>query len=130
MERTLSAKSAASLGSRYAAQSSAGTPEPARGWVQTRTSGTDTRRRKHERIRGEYSVADKITGYLKVGYTDAGEVVINHPDLQADENGIGHIVFSPDQARGLSKLLLKHASFAEKTKPKRPRGSQQQKETT
>jgi hypothetical protein len=35
--------------------------------------------------------------------------VINHPDLKPDENGVGHIVFSPNQARNLANLLTKNA---------------------
>jgi hypothetical protein len=57
-------------------------------------------------------LADKVTGVLEVGTNDAGEVVVNHPDLMPDENGIGHIVFSPNQAAGLAHLLLKHAAIA------------------
>jgi hypothetical protein len=49
--------------------------------------------------------------YLEVGLTpDEREVVINHPDLQPDSRGVGHIVFSPAQARHLAKLLLRKAS--------------------
>jgi hypothetical protein len=62
----------------------------------------------------EKRVIDKIAGYLEVGLNHAGEVVINHPkpmDLEAD--GSGHFVFSPDQARGLASLLLKHAAAAD-----------------
>ena len=55
---------------------------------------------------------DKIGGFLEVG-TDKGEVVVNHPDLKPDENGVGHIVFSPDQARNLASLLQKQAQIAE-----------------
>lgn len=48
--------------------------------------------------------------YLEVGLTpDEREVVINHPDLHVDAAGIGHIVFSPAQARHLAKLLLRKA---------------------
>lgn len=48
--------------------------------------------------------------YLEVGLTpDSREVVINHPDLKPDANGVGHIVFSPAQARHLAKLLLRKA---------------------
>jgi hypothetical protein len=58
--------------------------------------------------------SDKIAGFLEVGRTDdTHEVVINHPDLKPDENGVGHIVFSPRQARGLANLLVKHATWAE-----------------
>jgi hypothetical protein len=48
---------------------------------------------------------DKVEGFL--------EVVINHPDLKPDENGVGHIVFSPRPARMLANLLVKHAACAE-----------------
>ena len=60
------------------------------------------------------TVADKIAGHLFVGRTaDTHEVVINHGDLKPDANGVGHIVFSPRQARNLANLLLKHAAYAE-----------------
>jgi hypothetical protein len=52
-------------------------------------------------------------GFLEVGLNDNDEVVINHPDLKPDEKGVGHIVFSPSQARNLSRLLAKHADEAE-----------------
>lgn len=41
---------------------------------------------------------------------DTFEVVIN---LDHDRNGVGHITFSPNQARNLAKLLMKKASDAE-----------------
>jgi hypothetical protein len=50
---------------------------------------------------------------LEVGTNGAGEVVINHPDLLPDENWVGHIVFSPEQARNLASLLLQKAVSAE-----------------
>ncbi len=57
---------------------------------------------------------DKIEGFLEVGRTDdTHEVVINHPDLKPDESGVGHIIFSPRQARTLANLLIKHAAYAE-----------------
>lgn len=49
---------------------------------------------------------------LEVGTNGAGEVVINHPDLQPDEHGVGHIVFSVEQARILGNLLLAKAADA------------------
>lgn len=53
-------------------------------------------------------------GNLYVGLTsNLREVVINHPDLKPDANGVGHIVFSPAQARNLAKLLLAKAKEAE-----------------
>ena len=57
---------------------------------------------------------DKITGFLEVGLNDGGEIVVNHPDLTPDENGVGHIVFSPNQARNLARLLDKHADQSER----------------
>ena len=49
---------------------------------------------------------------LLVGQNDRGEVVINHPNIQPDEQGAGYIVFSPEQARDLASLLIKHADQA------------------
>jgi hypothetical protein len=59
-------------------------------------------------------MADKIEGFLEVGCNDKDEIVINHPDLKPDENGVGHIVFSPHQARNLAQLLLDNAASAER----------------
>ena len=56
----------------------------------------------------------KTMGVLEVGINDEGEVVINHPLLDVDENGVGHIVFSVRQARDLAKVLLKKADEAER----------------
>lgn len=56
---------------------------------------------------------DKIAGYLEVGVNDKGEVVINHPDLKPDADGVGHIVFSPQQARDLADLLYRHAGVGD-----------------
>jgi hypothetical protein len=54
---------------------------------------------------------DKYT--LQVGTNGLGEVVVNHGDLQPDANGVGHLVFSPEQARRFAKLLLDKALDAE-----------------
>lgn len=51
-----------------------------------------------------------VGGVLEVGRNEAHEVVINHPDLKPDADGVGHIVFSPIQARMLAGLLCKQAS--------------------
>ena len=56
---------------------------------------------------------DKVEGFLEVGRNEQEEIVVNHPDLKPDENGVGHIVFSVNQARNLAQLLLKHAGDAE-----------------
>lgn len=61
-------------------------------------------------------MSDKVEGLLEVGCNDNGEVVVNHPDLKPDENGVGHIVFSPDQARNLAHLLIKNATKADVAK--------------
>jgi len=56
---------------------------------------------------------DKVKGVLEVGRNEVHEVVINHPDLEPDENGVGHIIFSPTQARNLAFCLVKQAYYAE-----------------
>lgn len=58
-------------------------------------------------------MTDKVEGFLEVGCNEKDEIVVNHPDLKPDENGVGHIVFSPNQARNLAQLLLKNAEKAE-----------------
>ena len=55
---------------------------------------------------------DIEAGVLEVGHDDKFQVVVNHPDLKPDENGVGHICFSPRQARHFANLLLKHADQA------------------
>jgi len=51
-----------------------------------------------------------VAGHLQVGVSENGrEVIVNHPNLQADANGVGHIVFSPLQARSLARKLLEKA---------------------
>lgn len=47
---------------------------------------------------------DKVAGYLEVGTNERGEVVIN-----LDRDRVGHVVFSPKQARHLAGLLLAKA---------------------
>lgn len=49
---------------------------------------------------------------LEVGTNGRGEVVINHPDLKPDENGVGHIIFSVEQANNLACLLSTKARDA------------------
>lgn len=73
---------------------------------------------------------DKITGELLVGRDDYGQVVIN---LDAEtvagfslEDG-GYIVFSPNQARNLAALLLKHAD-SEQPPPADARGDGDERE--
>jgi hypothetical protein len=49
------------------------------------------------------------TGALEVGTSGDGEVIVNHPDLQPDANGVGHIIFSPTQAVDFANLLIRKA---------------------
>lgn len=56
---------------------------------------------------------DKVEGFLEVGVNDSFEVVINHGDLKPDKDGVGHIVFSPNQARALAQSLLLKAHQAD-----------------
>jgi len=57
-------------------------------------------------------MTETAKGFLEVGHLN-GEVVVNHPDLLPDENGVGHIVFSPEQAINLARLLAIHAGAAQ-----------------
>jgi len=63
-----------------------------------------------KRKRNQVEPPDKIAGYLEIGRTANFEVVVN---LDRDRHWIGHIVFSPRQARHLATLLIKHAEWAE-----------------
>jgi|ERR1041384_927901 hypothetical protein len=61
-------------------------------------------------------MADHVAGTFEVGANERGEVVINlPPEMVADFSLLegGHIVFSPNQARTLAWLLLKHAGNLE-----------------
>lgn len=51
---------------------------------------------------------DKVEGHLEIGTNERREVVIN-----LDRDRTGHIVFSPNQARGLAESLLRKAAEAE-----------------
>lgn len=61
-------------------------------------------------------MSDKIEGYLEVGLNENDEIVVNHPDLQPDKNGVGHIIFSVNQAQHLSHLLAAKAGEAANNK--------------
>lgn len=63
--------------------------------------------------------SDKGSGVLEVGCNEHGEVIINHPDLKPDAEGVGHIVFSPQQVRNLARILLRQADVAEGKEPPR-----------
>lgn len=54
------------------------------------------------------------SGELIVAMTEDGQnVLINHPDLEPDAEGCGHIVFSPAQARNLAWMLFLKANIIE-----------------
>ena len=55
-------------------------------------------------------------GILEVGTTGKGEIVVNHPDIDPDKDGVGHLVFSPAQARNLARLLREKADEASREK--------------
>ena len=58
--------------------------------------------------------------YLQVGLTeDETEIVINHIELDLDENGAGYMIFSEDQARNLAMLLLKKVAEVQNAKRSR-----------
>lgn len=59
-------------------------------------------------------MADTVGGVLEVGPNECGEIVVNHPDLKPDENGVGHIVFSLAQARNLATILWRQADQIER----------------
>lgn len=49
---------------------------------------------------------DHVEGYLEVGCNDVGEVILN---LDHERNGIGHLVFSPAQARAIGSSFIDKA---------------------
>jgi hypothetical protein len=57
---------------------------------------------------------DKVSGQLGIG-RNRGEIVMNldRDYVMPDGEVVGHIVFSARQARGLARLLNKHAKAAE-----------------
>lgn len=58
-------------------------------------------------------MSDKIEGFLEVGIDEQFQIVVNHPDLKPDENGVGHIVFSVAQAKNFAYLLIRKANEVE-----------------
>lgn len=56
-------------------------------------------------------MSDHVAVYLQIGISDDfREVVMN---LDKERDGVGHIVFSPQQARALAKLLIEKATQIE-----------------
>lgn len=69
----------------------------------------------------EQNSSQPARGYLEVGTSGDGEVVVNHPDLEPDESGVGHIVFSVDEANNLAHLLQVKAVEARHEKEEKRR---------
>ena len=58
---------------------------------------------------------EKDGGTLEIGTNGKGEVVINHPDIDPDKDGVGHMVFSLPVRRGdWPMFLTKKAELADK----------------
>jgi len=48
------------------------------------------RTNSHAKVEVRESMTELIGGYLYVGCNDKDEVVINHPDLKPDKDGVGY----------------------------------------
>ena len=59
-------------------------------------------------------MTDHIAGHLLVGETEAGDISVTHPNIVADADGVGHMLFSPTQARNLARVLCEAADRADK----------------
>ena len=55
---------------------------------------------------------DIDAGYLEVSHDENFQVIVNLPKLDTDAEGLSWMAFSPRQARGLAKLLMKHSIAA------------------
>ena len=51
-------------------------------------------------------------GYLDVDTNGKGEVVINHPELEPNDDGSGHLTLSVDQAERFAAILNETAAAA------------------
>ena len=49
--------------------------------------------------------------FLEIGHDVHGQVVINHRDIPIDQNGVGHFLFSIEQAEELARLLFKRVDM-------------------
>lgn len=52
--------------------------------------------------------------YLEVGTNGKGEMILifKKQDMEVDANGVGHIVFSPAEARQFGNVIMKQADAA------------------
>jgi hypothetical protein len=76
-------------------------------------SPSHNRRADPELKKGEQGAIEMKDKVLEVGTNGRGEVLVNHPNLEPDADGVGHIVFSPNQARNLATLLIGKANDAD-----------------
>lgn len=57
---------------------------------------------------------EKVAGFLQIDWrNDTHEIVISHPILTPDANGLVHIALIPRHARHLANLLIENAADAE-----------------
>ena len=57
---------------------------------------------------------DRVAGFLEIDRTgDTHEIVITHPLLKPDANGLVRVVLQPRHARHLANLLIENATYAE-----------------
>ena len=57
---------------------------------------------------------DVPPGFIELGSSiDGNYVIMRHPHIDLDMNGCGEIVFSPEQARELARLLVECADECE-----------------
>lgn len=57
---------------------------------------------------------DKVAGFLEIDRkNDTHEIIISHPALTPDSDGLVHIKLMPRHARYLANLLIENARYAE-----------------
>ena len=59
----------------------------------------------------EITIEKNISGFLEIGTNDNNEIVVNHHDLDIDENGQGFICFSISEAEALVRILNKKIKY-------------------
>ena len=59
----------------------------------------------------QLKIEQNTSGFLEIGTNDRNEVVINHHDLDIDENGQGFICFSISEAQALVRILNKKIKY-------------------
>jgi hypothetical protein len=62
-------------------------------------------------IKRVINIKKNVSGFLEIGTNDNKEIVINHHDLDIDENGQGFICFSIKEAEALVRILNKKIKY-------------------